>query len=89
MAVAFGERPLVVDGVTARVYRRYFGLSTDLPPVSDKELWSLVTEITPKRSIKEWNWAVLDLAATTCLPKIPRCSACPLRADCAWKGPAA
>ena len=89
MAVAFGERSAVVDGVTARVYRRYFGLSTDLPAVSDKELWSLVTDVTPKRSVKEWNWAVLDLAATTCLPKIPRCSACPLRAECAWKGPAA
>ena len=88
-AVAFGERSAVVDGVTARVYRRYFGLSTGLPAVSDKELWSLVRDVTPKRSVKEWNWAVLDLAATTCLPKIPRCSACPLRAECAWKGPAA
>jgi A/G-specific adenine glycosylase len=70
--------------VTARVYRRYFGLPADLPPVSDPELWSLVTEITPTRSIKEWNWAVLDLAATVCLPKVPRCSTCPLQADCAW-----
>ncbi len=89
MAVAFGERSAVVDGVTARVYRRYFGLAADLPAVSDKDLWSLVTDVTPKRSVKEWNWAVLDLAATTCLPKTPRCSACPLRAECAWKGPAA
>jgi A/G-specific adenine glycosylase len=89
LAVAFGKRSAVVDGVTARVYRRYFGLATDLPAVSDKELWSLVTDVTPKRSVREWNWAVLDLAATICLPKVPRCSACPLRADCAWKGPAA
>ena len=89
MAVAFGERSAVVDGVTARVYRRYFGLAADLPAVSDKDLWSLVTDVTPKRSVKEWNWAVLDLAATICLPKVPRCSACPLRAECAWKGPAA
>jgi len=84
MAVAFNRRSAVVDGVTARVYRRYFGLPADLPPVSDPELWSLVTEITPTRSIKEWNWAVLDLAATVCLPKVPRCSTCPLQADCAW-----
>ena len=83
-AVAFNKRSAVVDGVTARVYRRYFGLPADLPPVSDPELWSLVTEITPTRSIKEWNWAVLDLAATVCLPKVPRCSTCPLQADCAW-----
>ena len=84
MAVAFSKHSAVVDGVTARVYRRYFGLADDLPAVNDKELWSLVTDVTPKRSVKEWNWAVLDLAATVCLPKVPRCSTCPLQADCAW-----
>lgn len=84
LAVAFNKRAAVVDGVTARVYRRYFGLTADVPPVSDEELWSLVSQVTPRRSIKEWNWAVLDLAATVCLPKVPRCSSCPLRVDCAW-----
>jgi A/G-specific adenine glycosylase len=82
LAVAFNKHSAVVDGVTARVYRRYFGLVTDLPAVGDKELWALVTNVSPKRSIKGWNWAVLDLAATVCLPKVPRCSACPLQADC-------
>jgi len=84
LAVAFNKRSAVVDGVTARVYRRYFGLAADLPAVSDPELWALVTEVTPRRSVKEWNWAVLDLAATVCLPKVPRCSTCPLQAGCAW-----
>jgi len=84
LAVAFNKRSAVVDGVTARVYRRYFGLAGDLPAVNDKKLWSVVTDVTQKRSVKEWNWAVLDLAATVCLPKVPRCSTCPLQADCAW-----
>jgi A/G-specific adenine glycosylase len=84
LAVAFNKHSAVVDGVTARVYRRYFGLTGNLPAVSDQELWSLVSDVTPKRSVKEWNWAVLDLAATVCLPKIPRCSTCPLQAECAW-----
>ena len=86
LVVAFNKHSAVVDGVTARVYRRYFGLAGDLPAVSDQELWSLVTDVTPKRSVKEWNWAVLDLAATVCLPKVPRCSSCPLRVGCAWAG---
>ena len=84
LSVAFNKHTAVVDGVTARVYRRYFGLAGDLPAVSDQELWSLVTDVTPKRSVREWNWAVLDLAATVCLPKVPRCSTCPLQANCAW-----
>jgi A/G-specific adenine glycosylase len=84
LVVAFGRRAHVVDGVTARVYRRYFGLPAELPPSNDPELWDAVDEATPQRLVREWNWAVLDLAATVCLPKVPRCAACPLNRTCAW-----
>ena len=84
LAVAFNKHSVVVDGVTARVYRRYFGLAEDLPAVSDQELWALVRDVTPKRAAKSWNWAVLDLAATICSPKVPRCSSCPLQSECVW-----
>lgn len=84
LAVAFGRRAHVVDGVTARVYRRYFGSTSDLTPSSDRELWDLVEAATPARNLREWNWAVLDLASSVCLPKVPRCSVCPLESHCAW-----
>lgn len=84
LAVAFGKRAATVDGVTARVYRRYFDLRGDRPPSEDRELWRVVDRVTPTRSVREWNWAVLDLAATVCLPKRPRCPECPLREDCRW-----
>lgn len=83
LAVAFGKRAPVVDGVTARVYRRYFGLPSDLPAVSDPLLWTRVADTTPARNTPDWNWAVLDLAAEVCLPVRPRCSACPLAGRCA------
>ena len=35
LVVGFGKRAPVVDGVTARVYRRYLGLSTELPATAD------------------------------------------------------
>ena len=79
-AVAFGAHAAVVDGVTARVYRRYFGLDGDRPAVDDPELWSIVRAAPPRRAAREWNWAVLDLAALVCLPGTPRCPSCPLRA---------
>ena len=53
-------------------------------PPQTTELWPLVEDVTPHEHVREWNWAVLDLAATVCLPKVPRCSECPLRHDCAW-----
>ena len=84
LAVAFGRRQGVVDGVTARVYRRYFGQQGNEPATSDGDLWDLVEKVTPTREVREWNWSVLDLAATVCLPGRPRCRECPLQAHCIW-----
>lgn len=84
LAVAFGRRVATVDGVTARVYRRYFGLGDARPASNDSDLWDVVARATPRSHVREWNWAVLDLAATVCLPKVPRCRECPLRKACAW-----
>jgi A/G-specific adenine glycosylase len=82
LAVAFAKHAPVVDGVTARVYRRYLALPSDLPPTADAQLWTEVERATPGRGMREWNWAVLDLAATVCLPQHPRCLRCPLVQRC-------
>lgn len=84
VAAAFGRRSPTVDGVSARVYRRYFGLAAAGPAVSDRALWDLVSEVTPTKGARTWNWAVLDFAAAICLPKVPRCDRCPLRSTCAY-----
>lgn len=89
LAVAFDKPAPVVDGVTARVYKRYFGAHSELPASADPQLWSLTEEASPKRGVREWNWAVLDLAAMVCLPKVPKCVECPLRSHCSWARAAA
>lgn len=33
-----------------------------------------------------WNQAVLDLGATVCTRRAPRCATCPVRAACRWAG---
>jgi A/G-specific adenine glycosylase len=84
LAVAFGERAPVVDSVSARVYRRYLGLVEEAPASTDRRLREMVERATPRMHVREWNWAVLDLAAAVCVPKIPRCRECPLAAHCVW-----
>ena len=84
LVVGFGKRAPVVDGVTARVYRRYLGLPTELPATADTELWEKVDAATPSRGSRDWNWAVLDLASEICLPARPRCDVCPLVERCAF-----
>jgi A/G-specific adenine glycosylase len=83
LAAAFGKRAGTVDGVSARVYRRYFGLDAEVPATNDRALWALVDDVTPTKNARAWNWAVLDLAATVCLPARPRCEECPLAQACA------
>jgi A/G-specific adenine glycosylase len=89
LAVAFGKRAPVVDGVTARVYRRYLGLPSDLPATADPALWEAAGSASPSSGVREWNWAVLDLAAEVCLPGRPHCSECPLAPRCAFAARAA
>jgi A/G-specific adenine glycosylase len=81
-AAAYGDTSGAVDGTSARVYRRYFGLRGATDSSVDAELWRLVAEVTPKTHSKSWNWAVLDLAATVCLPKRPLCDSCQLSGGC-------
>ncbi len=76
-----------VDGTSARVYRRYFGrLSTPDHKTVDDELWELAGMVLPADTdaVRNINWAVLDLAASTCAPIRPRCDRCPLASRCAW-----
>jgi A/G-specific adenine glycosylase len=82
-SAAYGRREPTVDGTSARVYRRFFGLIADRDSHVDEDLWALVDQVTPGRgAIREWNWAVLDLASLICLPRLPRCPECPLVAKC-------
>lgn len=82
--VIFDRPTPVVDSVSARVYRRFFGLSSNLAVESDSRLQETVRTVTPKQAAREWNWAALDLAALICLPQKPRCPECPLQNGCAW-----
>ena len=81
-AAVLGEKPkAIVDTVTERVFRRYFGARPARPPTA------VAAQAYAQAPRGEWhrlNWAVLDLAASTCLPKRPLCAACPLSGRCSW-----
>jgi A/G-specific adenine glycosylase len=76
-----------VDATSARVYRRYLGqLDAPAHKTVDDTLWQMAGTVLSVRSdaIRILNWAVLDLAASTCLPVNPRCETCPVAAACCW-----
>jgi A/G-specific adenine glycosylase len=83
VSIAYGKRAPILDGNVARVLTRLYGLRGD--PRSgalNRELWSLAERILPRRSISDFNQALMELGALVCTPRAPRCLLCPLREDC-------
>ena len=75
-AFAFGRREAILDGNVKRVLARRFGIS------GTRELWAKAEELLPETSIATYTQALMDLGATVCVRKNPRCAACPVRKDC-------
>lgn len=80
-AIAFGRQAAVVDGNVERVVARLFSIATPLP-LAKAEIRLHVERLTPKERPGDFAQAMMDLGATICTPKRPRCMLCPLREDC-------
>lgn len=76
-----------LDGNLKRVLSRVFDLAEAADsPAGEKKLWELARQSMPKGRAGDFNQALMDLGATICLPKKPRCLECPLQAMCqAWE----
>ena len=49
-----------------------------------KEVQAAADAAVPAGRAWAWNQAMLDLGATVCTRRAPRCDACPVADDCAW-----
>jgi A/G-specific adenine glycosylase len=75
---AFGRRVPFADVNIQRVLGRLF-LGR---PATEKEAVELDARAMPKRSTDLWHQALMDLGATICVARAPRCAECPLKTDC-------
>lgn len=80
-AIGFGRRAVVVDANVARVVARLFAIRTPLS-AAKAELHRSTGSITPDQRAGDFAQAMMDLGATICTPKRPRCLACPIRQYC-------
>ena len=82
-SIAFGMDEPTLDGNLRRVFARLFDVSEPADsPAGEKTLWDLAREHLPKGHAGDYNQALMDLGATICLPKNPRCLLCPLMEIC-------
>ncbi len=80
-AIAFGQRAAVVDANVERVITRLYAIDTPLPQARPA-IRARVDALTPASRPGDFAQAMMDLGATVCTARIPRCSLCPLAAPC-------
>jgi A/G-specific adenine glycosylase len=62
---------------------RLFALhgAPDRAPLKN-QLWQRAAELVPQNRPGDFNQALMELGATVCTPRSPRCEQCPLRETC-------
>ncbi len=58
---------------------------TALLAMTEQELWALAEELLPVKQTGEHNEALMELGATICTPRNPRCDECPIATHCEAK----
>jgi A/G-specific adenine glycosylase len=80
---AFGHRAAIVDTNVRRVLSRVFvGRGRAGARATDPTIWAISRAVLPYRRVFDFNQALMDLGATVCAARKPRCSICPLSAKC-------
>ena len=80
-AIAFDRKATVVDGNVERVMARLFRIETPMP-AAKTAIRNAAARLTPEARSGDYAQAVMDLGATLCLPRRPRCGACPWSQAC-------
>jgi A/G-specific adenine glycosylase len=83
LAAGHGIRASILDGNVKRVLARYFAV----PGYPGKSavaatLWTHAETNTPTVRVADYTQAIMDLGATLCTRSKPRCTQCPVMAEC-------
>jgi len=78
LSIAFNKAYPVVDGNVRRVLSRVYGWEEDSP----KRLWDAAAMLVQRAKPRLINQAIMELGATVCLFKAPRCLVCPIQDEC-------
>jgi A/G-specific adenine glycosylase len=81
-AIAFDRQGAAIDGNVERVVTRLYAVQEALPAAKTR-LRALAAALVPDRRAGDFAQALMDLGATICTPRRPRCILCPWRSCCA------
>lgn len=83
LSLAMKQAAPILDGNVKRVLMRFYALegwsgTSDV----EKKLWALSTALTPDKSCRQYNQAMMDIGATLCTRHQAKCTQCPLQSRC-------
>ena len=80
---AYGERHAILDGNVKRVLARCFGIRGYAGESAvSAALWRQAEALLPQSDIEAYTQGLMDLGASVCARRAPRCDACPLQQRC-------
>jgi A/G-specific adenine glycosylase len=86
-SIAFDADVGTVDTNVARVLARAFRIRGPKGSAARaRRTWNLVNDLLPRGRAGAWNQALMDLGATICTARAPRCPKCPVRTTCPAAG---
>lgn len=83
LSIAFEDPHPILEANTIRLYSRllaYRGATHSRE--GEQLLWRMAEALLPRRNAGQLNQALMELGATICLPREPRCEKCPLMSLC-------
>lgn len=86
-ALAFNKPASVLDGNVERVVSRVYRWEAPLP-AAKPQLRTLAAALAEGHEPRVYANAIMELGATVCTPKSPKCLMCPVRTLCASAGAA-
>ncbi|MFW9962710.1 MAG: hypothetical protein ACFFCX_04070 [Candidatus Sifarchaeia archaeon] len=81
MNFAFGESVSLVDGNVIHFISRVYDIHFEGP--TDTKAWEFMARAGGRQDARLY-WGIIDIVATICLKKNPRCSLCHLSGICDW-----
>lgn len=78
------QRHAIVDSNVFRWLGRMTGKPYQRDPRHVRWVSDLAHALTPRRSFRDYNYAVLDFTMTICTPRDPKCARCPLVKVCVY-----
>jgi A/G-specific adenine glycosylase len=81
---AYGENDAIIDSNVVRVYARVFNLRVTDSLRRNRDFHHLAQSLVDPEHPREYNLALLDLAAAICTPRAPKCEVCPIAIHCTY-----